>query len=123
MVGDDGRPLWMGAATFDRDVGFSHRTGQITHHIAPDVDAVRDQLIADLGQTGQLVRLYQVTGVGATVRGRNGEGDWYYTDGEITVGVVAPSNAMQVDPPTTLPNPRRVSLKNRGWSWLRQILP
>lgn len=123
MAGDDGRPLWMGAATFDRDIGFSHRTGQITHHIAPDVDAERDQLIADLGQAGQLVRFYQVTGVGATVRGHNGEGDWYYTDGEMTVGVIAPSNTAQADPPARLPNPRRVTLKNRGWWWLRWILP
>lgn len=122
-VGGDGRPMWMGAATFDRSVGFSHRTGQVTHHIAPDVDAERDQLIADLRMSRQLVRLYQVTGVGATVRGRNGEGDWFYTDGEMTVGVVAPSNKAQAESPTELPSPRRVILKNRGWSWLRQILP
>lgn len=123
MVGDDGRLLWLGAVTFDRDVGFSHRTGQITHHIAPDVDAERDQLMTELGQAGHLVRLYQVTGVGATVRGRNGEGDWYYTDGEMTVGMIAPSNTTQAQPPVTLPNPQRVTIKNRGWAWLRWLLP
>ena len=37
-----GRPLWIGDATFDRDAGISHLTGQITHHIAPDIDAERD---------------------------------------------------------------------------------
>ena len=35
-VDENGRPLWLGAATFDRSVGISHTTGGITHHIAPD---------------------------------------------------------------------------------------
>ena len=42
--GDDGLPVWLGAATYDRSVGFSHYTGQVTHHIAPDIDAERDLL-------------------------------------------------------------------------------
>ncbi|MCA9199758.1 MAG: LssY C-terminal domain-containing protein [Planctomycetales bacterium] len=33
-----GRPIWIGASTYDRGVGFSHTTGQITHHIESDVD-------------------------------------------------------------------------------------
>ena len=33
------RTAWIGAATFDQSVGLSHTTGQVTHHIAPDVDA------------------------------------------------------------------------------------
>ena len=33
-----GRTLWLGAASYDSGVGFSHTTGQITHHIAADVD-------------------------------------------------------------------------------------
>src|SRR4029453_1657654 len=44
-AGADGRPVWLGAATFDRSVGVSHRTGQITHHIAPNIDAERDGAI------------------------------------------------------------------------------
>ena len=38
----EGRPTWIGAATFDERVGFSHTTGQITHHISPDVDTERN---------------------------------------------------------------------------------
>ena len=34
--------------TFDRRVGLSHDTGQVTHHIAPDIDAERDGLMRDL---------------------------------------------------------------------------
>jgi hypothetical protein len=82
-----GRPLWLGAATFDRSVGFSHRTGQITHHIAADVDAERDQLFTDLERSGRLVREYSIRGLGPTNNGRNGGGDLYHTDGEIRVGV------------------------------------
>ena len=74
-------------------VGLSHDTGQVTHHIAPDIDAQRDGLIADLADAGRLTRVYQVTGVGATLFGRNGEGDRYHTDGELTVGVLAPGAA------------------------------
>src|SRR4051812_32245291 len=36
---EDGLPFWLGGASFDRDSGFSHLTGQITHHIDPDPDA------------------------------------------------------------------------------------
>ena len=42
--GDAGLPVWLGSATFDRSVGVSHYTGQVTHHIAPDIDAERDLL-------------------------------------------------------------------------------
>ena len=47
-IDSDGRPLWLGSATFDERVGLSHTTGQITHHIAPDVDTERDHLFQDL---------------------------------------------------------------------------
>lgn len=117
-LGSDERPLWIGAATFDRSVGVSHLTGQVTHHIEADVDAERDTVIGDLEQAGQLVHLAQVTGVGATFRGRNGEGDWYYTDGELTVGTLAVENAVQTTLPEKSPNPPAVHWKNRVWAWL-----
>jgi LssY C-terminus len=87
----EGRPLWVGDATFDRDAGISHLTGQITHHIAPDIDAERDQLMADLDQAGQLAGRYEWPGIGATEDGRNAGGDRYYTDGMIMVGVLKPA--------------------------------
>lgn len=84
-----GRPLWIGDATFDRGAGLSHLTGQITHHIAPEVDAERDRLLAALAQAGLLTARYQWPGVGATRDGRNAGGDRYVTDGLIDVGVLA----------------------------------
>jgi hypothetical protein len=86
----DGRPVWLGAATYDRSVGFSHRTGQITHHIGPDVDTERDFLMDELLTCGQVTRTYRIPGIGPTDDGRNGGKDRYYTDGEIVVGALLP---------------------------------
>lgn len=86
----DGRPFWLGSASFDRGVGFSHDTGQITHHIGPDLDAERDFLIDDLEAVGQLASTYSDKGVGPTRTGRNGGGDPYFTDGMATIGILRP---------------------------------
>ncbi|MBX7243880.1 MAG: LssY C-terminal domain-containing protein, partial [Candidatus Sumerlaeaceae bacterium] len=59
---DDGRPFWVGSATYDIHVGFSHATGQITHHIDGAVDVERDHMFDTLKQTGDLVETYKITG-------------------------------------------------------------
>ena len=87
-TGADGRPLWLGSASFDRGVGLSHDTGQITHHIGPDIDAERNLVIGDLQKAGQLSSSYEIPGIGATDSGRNGGGDPYFTDGKALVGVL-----------------------------------
>jgi hypothetical protein len=84
---NDGRPLWIGAATFDAHVGLSHTTGQITHHIASDVDAERDKLLADLEQAGRLSAVEWYDGFQSPRQGRNGGGDRWVTDGRLPVGV------------------------------------
>jgi hypothetical protein len=86
---DDGRPVWIGSATYDERVGFSHTTGQITHHIAADVDAERDHLFQDLNETGDLSETYFEDGFHKTLEGRNGGGDPWRTDGRLEVGVIA----------------------------------
>lgn len=53
-VDPDGRPVWIGGAIYDRKVGLSHTTGQITHHTAADIDAERDKLFDDFNKTGDL---------------------------------------------------------------------
>ncbi|HEX2479552.1 MAG TPA: LssY C-terminal domain-containing protein, partial [Geminicoccaceae bacterium] len=65
----------------------------ITHHIAPDIDADRDQLMAGLAKAGQLAGRYQWPGIGATQDGRNAGNDRYYTDGMIAVGILKPGPA------------------------------
>jgi hypothetical protein len=88
-VDDDGKPLWLGAATFDTKVGFSHTTGQITHHISPDVDAERDKIVADLKQAGASLGVEWIAGFDNPA-GKNGGGDPYHTDGKLAVVIVGP---------------------------------
>lgn len=87
---EDGRPVWIGSASYDKGVGLSHTTGQVTHHIAANVDAERDHLAHDLEQTTDLSEQYTVDGFHTTLEGRNGGGDPWHTDGNLWVGVVAP---------------------------------
>jgi hypothetical protein len=84
----DGKPIWVGGASYDESVGFSHTTGQITHHIAPDVDTERDELFADLEKTGDLSDTYKVPDFHKVLEGRNGGGDPWHTDGALWVGVI-----------------------------------
>ncbi|MGB7158545.1 MAG: LssY C-terminal domain-containing protein, partial [Tepidisphaeraceae bacterium] len=85
---DAGRPMWLGAATFDTRVGFSHDTGQVTHHIAPEIDADRDLLIADLRAAGALDSAGWVDDFQPMRAGRNGGGDPWQTDRRLAVGVL-----------------------------------
>jgi hypothetical protein len=89
QVDEQSRPLWMGATTYDTKVGFSHTTGQITHHIGADVDAERDKLVEDLKRTGHLSEVYWRERFHEQLQGRNGGGDPYRTDGRLAVAVVA----------------------------------
>lgn len=75
---------WLGAATFDRDVGLSRLTGQLTHHIDGDVDGERDALARALTAAGAVAHDTLVAvrpPVPEAVPARNGEGDPYWTDG------------------------------------------
>jgi len=84
----DGRPVWVGAATYDERVGFSHTTGQITHHISPNVDADRDYLVRCLEEAGGLSETCFVDNFHKIREGRNGGGDPWHTDGRLIVGVI-----------------------------------
>jgi hypothetical protein len=86
----DGRPVWIGSASYDEKVGLSHTTGQITHHIAPDVDKERDHLFENLEATGDLSEQYPIDDFHTTLEGRNGGGDRWFTDGDLYVGVIKP---------------------------------
>jgi hypothetical protein len=74
----------------DVRVGFSHTTGQITHHIAPDVDAERDKLMEDLRRAGALRQVAWLEHFHQIFKGYNGGGDAYDTDGRLAVGIIVP---------------------------------
>lgn len=80
----DGRPLWLGAATFDTKVGLSRTTGMITHHIDANIDADRDKLMQDLAASLSSTSKFEE--FQTTHDGRNGGGDPYHTDGMLLMG-------------------------------------
>lgn len=86
----EGRPFWVGAGTYDERVGLSHTTGQVTHHIAEDVDAERDHVIQTLQESGGLIETYAEPGFHKTLSGKNGGGDPWKTDGKLEVGILKP---------------------------------
>jgi LssY-like putative type I secretion system component LssY len=120
--GEEGRPVWLGSATFDRDVGLSRYTGQVTHHIAPDIDAERDGLTNDLKTAKVVEAIYEVSGIGPTLNGRNGEGDRYYTDGEVKISRLVVGCHVKVETTVELSNPPLVSIKNVAWKAIANML-
>lgn len=113
--GDEGRPVWIGSATYDRGVGLSHYTGAVTHHIGPDVDSVRDALTEDLKTARVVQAVYQVTGLGPTLWGRNGGGDPYYTNGEVWIARLMPDGQVNPEPATIISPPPLVAARNAIW--------
>ena len=76
----------------------------------------------DLKTAKVVEAIYEVTGIGPTLVGRNGEGDRYYTDGEIKIArLVAGCNAKAAIA-VELSNPPLVNLKNKAWKAIAGIL-
>src|SRR5215471_19723067 len=88
----DGREVWFGAATFDERVGLSDTTGQITHHIGPDVDAERDRILSELKEAQQTLEVYSMDGFHKELQGKNGGGDPWHTDGRLGIAVLVISS-------------------------------
>jgi hypothetical protein len=120
-AGEDGLPVWLGAAVYDDGLGVSHYTGQITHHTAPDIDAERDLLMSDLTQARKVAELYSVSGVGPTLFARNGGGDPYFTDGDIALAKLVSGCDAEDGAPRTLLKPPRIEAKNAVFSWLGSL--
>lgn len=120
--GAEGRPVWLGDAAFDRGVGVSHYTGAVTHHIAPDIDAERQQLASDLEGAGMITAKYQVTGVGPTLMGRNGGGDPYYTDGEVWILRLVEGCRKTSAPVANIASPLATQIKDQLWQTIARAL-
>lgn len=118
----EGRPVWLGSATEDAGVALNRDTGQVTHRISPDIDAERNLLIGELVAAKVVTDLYQVSGVGPTISGRNGEGDPYYTDGDIHLAVLSVGAAPVSAPPVENADSLLIQGKNHLWSGLEGVL-
>jgi hypothetical protein len=101
---DDGREVWFGAVTFDERVGLSHTTGQVTHHIGPDLDAERDRLIAGLQEAGVTQEIFWLDGF-QQLQGKNGGGDPWHTDGRLEAAVLATNSVASPTQTNTVSKP------------------
>jgi len=81
----NGLPVWFGAVTYDDRAGLSYTTGQVTHHISPDVDAERDLLVAGLLAAPRANSVEWIDDFHRALEGRNGGGDPWRTDGRLAV--------------------------------------
>src|SRR3984957_6823366 len=120
--GHEGRAVWLGAGTYDRGVGFSRDDGRVTHHIGPDIDAERNLLTSDLKAARVVKTIYEVTGIGPTVNGHNGEGDPYYTDGDIKISVLVAGCNARTEAVAVLERPPLVAMKNLAWETIAKRL-
>ena len=88
---------WLAAGTFDRAVGFSLFTLQITHKIDENTDIERDHIVDSLLQAGSGARVHVIRDFSSGYHSRNGGGDTIQTDGDLPVvdvsGIAVPGSA------------------------------
>lgn len=72
---------WLGAATFDKNVGLSLFTGQVTHKIDANVDKERDFVVSGLRKNAETIK--SVKHFTSSYHSRNGGGDIIHTDGTL----------------------------------------
>ena len=95
----DDRPAWIGSAAYDIGVELSRTTGQVTHHISPNIDAERDLLVADVSKAVP-AQVQWLDSFHQELRGRNGGGDPWQTDGRLAIV------ALPLTQPATSPIPK-----------------
>lgn len=93
---------WLAAATFDRSVGLSIFTLQITHKIDADTDVERDYAAGTLLAADQRVEEAVIRHFSSGYHSRNGGGDAIETDGDLPVLDLRP---IPVDRAPGLPHP------------------
>lgn len=74
---------WLAAATYDRAVGFSLFTLQVTHKISEDIDEERDYVIKTLKKANPKIHVHVVQDYAVGYHSRNGGGDNIKTDGAL----------------------------------------
>ncbi len=84
---------WLAAGTFDRAVGFSLFTLQVTHKIDADIDIERDHIISTVQGARPEVGLTILRDFSTGYHSRNGGGDSIRTDGHLPVLDLRGANA------------------------------
>lgn len=100
------RADWLAAGTFDRSVGFSLFTLQITHKIDADIDVERDHIVGTLTRSDAAVQVHVLEDFSTGYHSRNGGGDAIVTDGDLPVidlrGVLAGARDAATDAATAV---------------------
>jgi len=86
---------WLAAGTYDRSVGLSLFTLQVTHKIEADTDVERDFIVSTITDAVPGVEVDVIRHFSSGFHARNGGGDRIETDGDLPVLQVGPSP----DPP------------------------
>lgn len=76
---------WLAAGTYDRSVGLSMFTGQVTHRIAADVDTERDHIVSTLTTANPEIDVEVLKNFSSGYHHRNGGGDRIETDGDLPI--------------------------------------
>lgn len=76
---------WLAAGTYDRAVGLSAFTLQVTHKVDADIDIERDFVIATVRYACADARLRVISDFSTAFHSRNGGGDLIRTDGDLPV--------------------------------------
>ena len=76
---------WLAAGTYDRSVGLSMFTGQVTHRIAADIDTERDHIVATLTEANPGIDVEVLKSFSSGYHHRNGGGDRIETDGDLPI--------------------------------------
>ena len=76
---------WLAAASYDKSVGLSLFTLQVTHKISSDIDGERDHVIATLQAVEPDMHVVVIKDFSTAYHARNGGGDLIETDGDLPV--------------------------------------
>ncbi|WP_243075377.1 LssY C-terminal domain-containing protein [Microbacterium sp. SS28] len=79
------RVEWLAAGTFDRRVGLSLFTLQVTHKIDADTDIERDHIVETLRAANSRVAVDVIRDFATGYHARNGGGDSISTDGDLPI--------------------------------------
>ena len=76
---------WLASATYDRKVGLSLFTLQVTHKVDADIDAERDYVVATARYATPSVTLRMIENFSTAFHTRNGGGDLVHGDGNLAI--------------------------------------
>ncbi|KDA06118.1 membrane protein [Microbacterium sp. CH12i] len=76
---------WLGAGTYDTDVGISFFTLQVTHRIDQNTDVERDYVVASTQGANPEVSVRILRDFTTGYHSRNGGGDQFITDGDLPI--------------------------------------